>query len=218
MPVVFLTRSCFFVHVVAPGRRSPCSAGAVRKSHGEWTSETFFQLLLLHRRVSKLCQTQFSLRDIPLATRQPVSDTPVSARQHARKRKSNLQWMLCSVVFGCSRSAIRTNNNLPWSLSTGQNEHRVFWWRMVRCLIISHLQRRVMKNSETQALEAVYDDASRAWHQAAKGGGRHDDRDQWGRLIATSGAYAHAALTATGRMRGTATWTAGPRRSGCASV
>jgi hypothetical protein len=28
------------------------------------------------------------------------------------------------------------------------------------------------------------------------GGGRHDARDRWGSLIATSGAYAHAALTA----------------------
>jgi hypothetical protein len=60
----------------------------------------------------------------------------------------------------------------------------------------SHLQRRLMKNSQTEALEDMYDDASQAWQRSATAEGRHDARDRWGRLIATSGAYAHAALTA----------------------
>jgi hypothetical protein len=42
----------------------------------------------------------------------------------------------------------------------------------------------------------MYDDASQAWQQSATAGARHDARDRWGRRIATSGAYAHAALTA----------------------
>jgi len=60
----------------------------------------------------------------------------------------------------------------------------------------SHLQRRLMKNAQTKALEAMYDDASQAWQREAGEVGRAKARDRWGRLIATSGAYAHASLTA----------------------
>ena len=62
--------------------------------------------------------------------------------------------------------------------------------------VCSHLQRRLMKNSQTEALEKMYDDAGLAWEQEATDEGRSKARDRWGRLIATSGAYAHAALTA----------------------
>ena len=60
----------------------------------------------------------------------------------------------------------------------------------------SHLQRRLMTNAQTEALELMYDDASQAWQREPEGEGRIKARDRWGRLIATSGAYAHAPLTA----------------------
>jgi hypothetical protein len=60
----------------------------------------------------------------------------------------------------------------------------------------THLQRRLMKNLQTEALEAMYDDASQAWQREPEEAGRAKALDRWGRLIATSGAYAHAALTA----------------------
>ena len=60
----------------------------------------------------------------------------------------------------------------------------------------SHLQRRLMKNAQTEALEDMYDDASQAWQLQRLPEGRAMARHRWGRLIATSGAYAHSALTA----------------------
>ena len=75
-----------------------------------------------------------------------------------------------------------------------------------------HLQKRLMETARTEALAVIFDDLALAWESEPLEEGRGMALERWGRLIATSGAYAHASLTAprgTARSRGSAIWTAG---------
>ena len=59
-----------------------------------------------------------------------------------------------------------------------------------------HLQKRLMETARTEALAVIYDDMAIAWQSEPTEDGRRTALERWGRMIATSGAYAHASLTA----------------------